>query len=189
LGLREAAIHEAEVGRVVERLVPILLPDRAHHHHQSGKGKKIFTLYGRATAPPPGRAGQQEVVVGQEEAEQSSLRVGDAEAELVGDGGGDVVGQVVELPLHVRQVGRGRLDLLLAAGGACEEEQQQRREEEGEDDALAPPPELRSPRIPHSGGAPARTCWRRSEAAALASVTGSGEEERGGKGGMGWPAG
>jgi hypothetical protein len=88
---------------------------------------------------------------GQQEAAGRSLRVGDAEAELVGDGGGDVVGQVVEPPLHVRQVRRryrGRLDLLLAAGGACEEEHQ--REEDDADAALAPPLELRSPRIPHS---------------------------------------
>lgn len=68
-----------------------------------------------------------------------SLRVGDAEAELVGDGGGDVIGEVVELPLHVRQVRRrrhrGRLGLRLAAGAACEEEQQQQREDDGDDDA------------------------------------------------------
>lgn len=64
-----------------------------------------------------------------------------------------MVGQVVELPLHVRQVRRryrGRLDLLLAAGGACDCEEEQQREEDDADAALAPPLELRSPRIPHS---------------------------------------
>jgi hypothetical protein len=41
LGLREAPVHEAEVGRVVEGLVPVLLPEHAATNqdqlHGSGK--------------------------------------------------------------------------------------------------------------------------------------------------------
>jgi hypothetical protein len=130
LGLREAPIHEAEVGRVVEGLVPVLLPEHAATNQDQLHG--LFCTDGRRRR-------------------SSSLQVGNAEAELVGDGDCDVVGQVVELPLHVRQVRRRyyrrRLRLLLAAGGACEEDEE---DDDDADAAMGSLLELRSPRIAHS---------------------------------------
>lgn len=104
MGVLEALIHEAEVGCVVEGLVPIL------------------------------------------------LRVGDAEAEIVGYGLGDVVGQVVELLLDGRQRrgqrrrggNRGQRALLAACdAGEEEEEEAQKLKQHGKVQGDAPAPPLK----------------------------------------------
>jgi len=109
LGVLEALIHEAEVGCVVEGLVPIL------------------------------------------------LRVGDAEAEIVGYGLGDVVGQVVELLLDGRQRRRGGnrgQRALLAACDAGEEEEEEaqklKQHVKVQGDAPAPPLKPEGLGIAHS---------------------------------------
>ena len=147
LGVLETLIHEAEVGCVVEGLVPILLPET-----QRGKGEPDQNPK-RAKAPGSRRNSG--------EARRSSLQVGDAEAEFVGDGLGDVVGQVVELLLDGRQRrgqrrrggNRGQRALLAACdAGEEEEEEAEKLNQHGEAQghAPAPPLELEGLGIAHS---------------------------------------
>lgn len=104
MGFFEALIHEGEVGRVVEGLVPIL------------------------------------------------LRVGDAEAELVGDGSGDLAGQVVELLLDGRQRRRQRRRRGQRAPlGSCDAGEEEDGNKKVQGDAGAPPLEPEGLGIAHSG--------------------------------------
>jgi hypothetical protein len=83
---------------------------------------------------------------------ENDLRVGNAEAEAIGDGAGDVLGQVGELRLHGAQLRpcqrrRRRERRQLAARDAGEQKQQHG---EVDDDARAPPQPGRRPDIAHS---------------------------------------
>lgn len=120
-------MHESKIRGVIEGLVPILRPKVNTHQNQPkiiNKSIEIKKAKEKSFKRSAAKNGAAEMNGGGEK-RKKSVRVGDAEAEAVGDVVGDVSGEVVERIRHHRR--RRRLLAARDAGSKKEQQKQRRR--------------------------------------------------------------